>query len=161
MRRELDAETPAPAWPPGLTVRAFVPGQDDAATHALISEAFSDLPNYTPSSLDDWRTRLMHPGLFKPQYWYLAFDGATLAGCALCYSFPEAGWLGNLAVRAPYRHHGLGLALLHHSFAEFRRTGHPALELGVDAANATGATRVYERAGMHIARKSVIYEKLL
>lgn len=161
MRRELDTPAPEPQWPAGLTVRAFVPGQDDAATHALIMEAFADLPNYTHSSLDDWRARLMHPGLFKPEYWYLAYDGDLLAGCSLCFSFPEAGWLANLAVRRPYRKRGLALALLHHTFNEFHRTGHPAMELGVDTANATGATRVYERAGMHIARESVVYEKAL
>jgi hypothetical protein len=35
------------------------------------------------------------------------------------------------------------------------------MELAVDAANATGATRVYERAGMTIARHYVRFEKLI
>lgn len=160
LRRDLDAKAgaPAPAWPEGLTVRTFVPGQDDAATHALINEAFAHLPAHTPSRLDDWRARLMDPSVFRPEYWFLALDGETLAGCALGYSFPEAGWLATLAVRHPYREQGLALPLLHHCFAEFYRSGHLALELGLDA---TASTQVYERAGMRIVRKTVVYEKVM
>jgi mycothiol synthase len=158
LRRDLDAEPQAPAWPEGLTVRAFVPGQDDAATHALINEAFADLPGHVPSRLDDWRARLMAPDLFRPEYWFLACDGSSLAGCALGYGFPEAGWLATLAVRSPYRERGLALSLLQHCFAEFYRSGHPALELGLDG---TAATRVYERAGMRIVRKQVVFEKVI
>jgi hypothetical protein len=33
--------------------------------------------------------------------------------------------------------------------------------LGVDATSLTGATRLYEKAGMHVQRKSVTYEKML
>ena len=166
MRRELDEAPPAPEWPEGITVRAFVPAQDEAITHALVTEVFSDLPNYTPSSLDDWRMRLMDPGLFRPEYWYLAFDsepsdGPALAGCALCYSFREAGWLANLAVRRPYRQRSLALALLQHTFREFHRSGHPALELGIDAATTSATVRVYERAGLHVARRRVLYQKVI
>jgi hypothetical protein len=32
--------------------------------------------------------------------------------------------------------------------------------LGVDAENPTGAVRVYERAGMHVARTNLILEKV-
>jgi mycothiol synthase len=161
MRRLLDTPPAPPQWPAGLRVRSFVVGQDEAATHALVQAAFADLSDFVPSTLADWSTRLMDPGLFKPEFWYLACDGDTLAGCALCQSYPEAGWLATLAVSRPYRQRGLATALLHHAFGEFRRTGHPALELGVDSANATGATRVYERAGMHIATAYVTYEKVI
>jgi hypothetical protein len=37
----------------------------------------------------------------------------------------------------------------------------PARELGVDAQNPTGATRLYERAGMHQVFEAVVYEKPL
>ena len=35
------------------------------------------------------------------------------------------------------------------------------VRLAVDAANPTGATRLYQRAGMHVAAEYVIYEKVL
>jgi ribosomal protein S18 acetylase RimI-like enzyme len=66
-----------------------------------------------------------------------------------------------LGVRRPWRKNGLGLALLYHSFSEFYRRGTPIISLGVDAASHTGATRLYQRAGMHVAAEYVSYEKEL
>jgi ribosomal protein S18 acetylase RimI-like enzyme len=64
-------------------------------------------------------------------------------------------------VLRPWRRQGLGLALLHHTFAEFYQRGTHKVGLGVDAQSLTGATRLYERAGMHIARRFISYEKEL
>ena len=72
-----------------------------------------------------------------------------------------AGWVGSLGVRRPWRKRGLGEALLLHSFAEFYKRGTKTIGLGVDAQNPTGATRLYQKAGMHVASEAVIYEKEL
>jgi ribosomal protein S18 acetylase RimI-like enzyme len=64
-------------------------------------------------------------------------------------------------VRKPWRRRGLGLALLQHAFTEFWRRGERTVALGVDAENPTGATRLYERAGMHVLFDAVVYEKPL
>ena len=53
------------------------------------------------------------------------------------------------------------MALLRHSFREFDRRGTPCVGLSVDAASLTGATRLYERAGMRVVRKFDRYEKEL
>jgi ribosomal protein S18 acetylase RimI-like enzyme len=66
-----------------------------------------------------------------------------------------------LGVRRPWRKHGLGLALLTHSFGEFFRRGEQIVGLGVDAENQTGATRLYQRAGMQVASEYVVYLKEL
>jgi ribosomal protein S18 acetylase RimI-like enzyme len=71
------------------------------------------------------------------------------------------GWVGTLGVRRPWRKKGLGLALLLHSFGEFHKRGMKTIGLIVDAANPTGATHLYQKAGMHIASEFVIYEKEL
>ena len=42
---------------------------------------------------------------------------------------------------------------------EFYRRGERTIGLGVDASNPTGATHLYERAGMHVAWNAVIFEK--
>jgi mycothiol synthase len=55
----------------------------------------------------------------------------------------------------------LGLALLRHAFRAFRARGMTGAALDVDAENLTGAVRVYERAGMHVAKRSDTYEKPL
>ncbi len=53
------------------------------------------------------------------------------------------------------------MALLQRSFAEFRARGGEQAKLVVDSENLTGATRLYERAGMRISRQYDRYEKVL
>ncbi|MEZ4726737.1 MAG: hypothetical protein R3E79_06345 [Caldilineaceae bacterium] len=55
----------------------------------------------------------------------------------------------------------LALALLHHAFGEFYRRGVKKVGLGVDASSLTGATRLYEKAGMKPFRQYNTYEKEL
>ena len=73
----------------------------------------------------------------------------------------SCGYVGALGVRRAWRGRGYGRALLLHSFREFRRRGQPRVTLGVDAANPTGATRLYESVGMHVLREDVVWEKIL
>ncbi len=63
--------------------------------------------------------------------------------------------------RRPWRKLGLGLALLHQSFYVFYQRQTRTVKLMVDSRNLTGATRLYERAGMHITQLFYTYEKEL
>ena len=62
---------------------------------------------------------------------------------------------------AKWRKRGLGLALLLHTFNEFYQRGDRTVGLGVDAQSLTGATRLYEKAGMHVTRQYDTYEKVI
>jgi mycothiol synthase len=53
------------------------------------------------------------------------------------------------------------MALLLHAFGEFYRRGVRTVGLGVDAQSLTGATRLYERAGMSVIAQFERYEKEL
>ena len=64
-----------------------------------------------------------------------------------------------LGVRPAWRTKGLGLSLLHLSFGEFYKRGTKTIGLGVDASNNTGATRLYQKAGMHTVSEFVTFEK--
>jgi mycothiol synthase len=61
--------------------------------------------------------------------------------------------------RRPWRKHGVGTALLGDAFTRFWERGEHSIGLGVDAANETGAFRLYERAGMSARLGLAIYEK--
>ena len=102
---------------------------------------------------------------FDPTLWFVAEEGDEIAGVALCSwhqsGDPQFGWVNVLGVRRPWRKRGLGLALLLHAFAEFGRRGATRVGLGVDAENTTGAVRLYERAGMSVARRNDTYEKVV
>ena len=71
------------------------------------------------------------------------------------------GWIRTLGVRRSWRKRGLGEALLLHSFTDFYGRGMKIIGLGVDAQNPTGATRLYQKVGMHAASEFVTYEKEL
>ena len=160
-----DREVPEPAWPPGITLRTADLERDARAIHATETDAFSDHYGFLASSFEDWwhfRTRFFVP---EPDLWFLAMDGDEMAGIALCSSRrigqPDLGWVSSLGVRRPWRRRGLGLAILQHAFRELQKLGKPRAGLGVDAQSLTGATRLYERAGMRVVREAREYELLI
>jgi mycothiol synthase len=163
MQIELAAPPEPPRWPHGIVVRPFKPGRDEHATFEAVEEAFSDHWGHTPQEFDDWIKRTRRED-FDPSLWWLAEDaetGGELAGVALCRNRGESGWVNTLAVRRPWRKRGLGMALLLRSFGEFYRRGRTSVGLGVDAASLTGATRLYERAGMRAISQAACYQKVL
>lgn len=162
-RMEIDMQEmpPAPRWPEHITMRTFVPGQDEWATFKTVDTAFEDHFGHMPGDFEEWKHWMLDREGFDPTLFFLAFDGEQLAGCSLCSYELGDGWVNTLAVLRPWRKYGLGMALLLHSFGEFYRRGKRKVGLGVDSQNLTGATRLYQRAGMHVAREYVSYEKEL
>jgi mycothiol synthase len=98
---------------------------------------------------------------FDPSFWFLAIDSDTVVGTALCYARERIGWVRNLGVRRDWRGRGLGLALLQHAFAAFYAHGYTCVGLGVDAQSPTGATRLYQRAGVRVTEEYETYQKTL
>lgn len=82
-------------------------------------------------------------------------------GAALAYQRTAQGWVRVLGVRRGWRRRGVGLALLQQVFAAFYERGMTTVGLGVDAESPTGATRLYERAGMHPYEHIDTYERVL
>ena len=160
MEITLDTAPPAPTWPDGIELRPFELEKHNYAVHLAHEEAFRDHWGHTPHTFDDWQHRMNNEEM-DPSLWFIAWDGDQIAGYALNRYRSGNGWVGTLGVRLPWRKHGLGLALMYHSFEEFYERGTPVISLGVDAANPTGATRLYQKAGMHVAAEYVSYEKEL
>lgn len=155
-------EEPAPVtWPAGITVRSPVTGVDFRATHAAYREAFQDHWGYAEQSYEDFSRSSIEIDTFDPSLWFLAMDGDEVAGVVMGEVLPDRGWVNDLAVRRAWRGRGLGMALLRHAFGEFYRRGLSTVALGVDSQSLTGATRLYERAGMHVERQYDICEKAL
>ena len=158
---EHEEEPPAPEWPEGFRVSTFEPG-DGPAFHAALDEAFADEWNHVSMSFEQWAEHRMNVPDFDPTLWFIVREGDELAAVLRCDAERAgAGWVGALGVRRPWRKRGLGLALLRHAFGEFYRRGEPRVGLGVDAQNPTGATRLYERAGMHVAYEAAAFKKEL
>ena len=163
MEKVLDRAAPVPAWPAGITVHNLVVGKEERTVYEMAEEAFQDHWGNQPSTYEEFEHWHMKRDGFDPTLWFLAFDGDQLAGAILCEYQKDMnlGWVGQLAVRRPWRRKGLGNALLLHAFAEFYRRGIHKVGLGVDSQNLTGATRLYEKVGMHVALEHNTYEKEL
>ena len=158
----LDGPPPEPEWPEGVSVRTFEPERDARAVYALVARSFADNERGRPfEPYEQWEAHNIAWGAFDPMLWFLAFAGDELAGCIVCPDYESEGWVRQLAVARGWRGQGLGLALLRQAFGEFYRRGRPHAALGVDSWNRTGARRMYERAGMRVAREHTRFEKEL
>lgn len=153
------AEAPVvPVWPAGIAVRACTGEDDLRLAHAVINETFRDHWEYEEQTFEQFTANLIAIPQFDPSLWFLALDGDEVAGVALCEMLPDRAWVNELGVRRPWRRRGLGGTLLRHAFGEFYRRGARLAALGVDAESLTGATRLYERAGMHVERQYDVFE---
>jgi mycothiol synthase len=160
-RMEIELGQPSsPADPPaGFTIRSYRPGADDEALHSMHQEAFAEHWEFTQQPLADWLRWRTTRSDYDQELWQLAFEGQELAGAALCFGETGLGWVLDLAVAPPWRKRGLGLALLHAGFHELSARGFMQIGLEVDSENETGATRLYERAGMRVTRRYATFEK--
>jgi mycothiol synthase len=161
MEIDLAAEPLEPAQPDGLTIRPYRPGDDDEALHTAHQEAFTEHWEFTPAPFEEWLKRRLERGDYHPELWRLVTEGDEIAGAALCFGERHLGWVLDLFVAPRWRRRGLGLALLESGFRALWRRGHTHVGLEVDSENETGATRLYERAGMRITRRYATYEKAL
>ena len=173
MQSEMDAPPPLPQWPNGFFVRPFVVGQDEHAMYEIMTDTFADVWGYVPPVFEQWKQGRFEGETFDPSLWFFAVqqDGAdtdaseressAIIGAITGQPRLDGGWVRGLGVRRAYRGQGLGLALLHHVFGEFYRRGRHRVGLGVDAQSLTGAHRLYERAGMQVAERFVMYHKTL
>jgi ribosomal protein S18 acetylase RimI-like enzyme len=169
MMIDLDRPPPEPVWPAGIVVRTYQERPDLRAVCRANDEAFQDhwghVERPEEEMLQRWQYRMANDPHFDPTLWFLAMEGEEIAGVSLCrpvfVTDEETGFVDSLGVRRPWRRLGLGLALLCHSFGQFHRRGKKRVGLGVDAGSLTGATRLYEKAGMRAVQQMAIYEKEL
>ncbi len=169
MTIDLNGTPPEPNWPDGFTICTHQDYADGKAIYRAAHEAFQDHWGYVirdeEEGLERWQHRLDNDEEFDPSLWFLALDGDEIAAVALCSPSmggdQEMGWVDTLGVRRPWRRRGLALALLQHVFGEFHRRGKKRVGLGVDAESLTGATRLYEKAGMHTTQQLASYEQEL
>jgi mycothiol synthase len=158
-------EAPEAAPPDGVRIRAFDPGRDEPGVFDALREAFDDHWGAPFPSFDEWRHLLVDGAGagYDPGLWFVAVEGADVVGAITARpSSPRderAAFVTDLGVRRDARRRGIAEALLRAAFAEVHARGIPRVELIVDAESPTGATRLYERAGMRVAYGWEIWRK--
>lgn len=163
MRIALDKPTQPPVLPPEFSLRPFEP-QHARAVFDADSEAFAENRDNVDMSFEEWSNVLMNAPDVDTSVWQIAYAGDEVAGYTLSRRDDPDGkhmYISVVGVRRAWRRRGLGEALLRHSFAAFQARGAVQAALHVDASNKTNAVTLYERAGMHIHSRVLLYRKTL
>ena len=170
MMIELNQAPAAPHWPVGMVVRTCQEYLDVHAIFQAETEIFRDHWGHVDQPEAEmfrrwqywWQARL---GQSEPALWFLACVGEEIVGMTFgdprAPDDPAIGYISTVGVRRPWRRQGVGLALLQHAFGALYQRGQARVGLDVDAESLTHATRLYQRAGMTVARQTDLYEKAL
>jgi mycothiol synthase len=167
MAIDLSDTLPPPRWPAGLTVRHFIPGQDERAAYEASAEAFSTNEDlYDHLTFEEWCRRASGRESFDPSLALLATRHEQLVGMTfgwlLTGDHATRGWMTDVAVRPASRGQGIAQALLCQTFGACQRPGATRGGLHVDTGNPSGASHLYERVGMRESiRCDVRYQKVL
>jgi GNAT superfamily N-acetyltransferase len=169
MEIHMEDPPPGPEVPEGIQLRPFHREQEGKALIEAIQEAFQDNWGYVerPFELEyeRWMYVLDHDDERAAQYWFVAVEGPEIVGFLLprlqLSQDPEKAWIYIVGVRRPWRRRGIALALLRRTFSELYQNGKRKIGLEVDTQNPTGATQLYEKAGMHVLWREDFFEKEL
>ena len=158
---ELEAAPPEPILPHGFEIRPFVKDEHATAVWQARNEAFQGNWGSHAMTFEEFSYYSFENPEYDPALWTVIWDGNEVAGFSINHYRMGIGWIHILGVRPAWREKKLGLALLHHSFGEFYKRGMKTVGLGVDASYNTGATRLYQKVGMHTVSEFVTFEKEL
>jgi mycothiol synthase len=165
MKRWFDGPPPPADDVPGIEFGVIAPGRE-GDVYDCLAEAFEDHYGDGLEPLDVWlHTHVTVVELHDPSLWHVARrDGevvGALLGLPAADEDPTLGYIELFGVRRAERGRGIGQSLLRRSFAQFYERGRAGVMLFVDSESTTGATRVYERAGMTSRPRFANWERVL
>lgn len=132
---------PSPAWPEGITLRAFRE-EDKREIHGLLMLSYSN-GHGEVQPLDDWWTFVTTDSEFDPSLVLVATEGKRIVGFALVW---DSAFIKDFVVHPDWRRRGLGSAMLAEIARRLSARGFPSVSLKVSLGN-HAAQRVYARAG--------------
>jgi mycothiol synthase len=159
MELVLHTAPPLPLPVDGILIRPYLPGIDEPALHAVVTDAFRDIGGHPATSFEDWSADILGRANFDASLLYVALAEDQVVGAIISFSYPELhqGHIGQVAVLRPWRRRGIARCLLCIVLGECYRRGLARVILDVDAHNATGAHQLYEQTGL---RKSLQIDDL-
>ena len=173
LRLDMPEPPPPPQWPDGISGRPLQ-ASDWAQVGPALEEAFQDhwgIVEYDgpEEEEEEEETAEGDPAIFNRDYFnspdlcFVALDGDEVVGSCLCNAktveFPDAGYLGSLSIRRPWRRRGIGLALTYQALNAFYQQGTRTILTDTDGDSFTQAYNLYQKAGMIIYRQENVYEK--
>ncbi|MFE1438354.1 mycothiol synthase [Streptomyces sp. NPDC058739] len=158
MRRPLTGlELPEPVLPEGVTVRTFVPGEDDTAWLAVNAAAFAHHPEQGSLTQRDLDDRKAEPW-FDPAGFFLAVRGGELIGFhwTKVHAEEQIGEVYVVGVSPDAQGGGLGRSLTTIGLNHLAAQTLPTAMLYVDADN-KAAVAVYEGLGFATHEADLMY----
>jgi mycothiol synthase len=163
----LDEQLAQPAFPAGYRLRNFAGEADLEPWAEMFNQSFVDHWNHEDLTPERLRYYLSEPG-YRPDLDLIAIaaDG-TFAGFCTCALETAAqtgkdydlGFIQVLGVRRGHRSLGLGRALLLAGMQRLREEGATVAALNVDAANPSGAGRLYAAVGFQLERAFILFSQ--
>ena len=173
-RMEMDIKSlpTKPEFPKGVSV---ISGESMSMSGEEFNRAFAQAQNeifkdhwgFVEQSVDELVEEFEHWEQHKPNYdpsmVFVAMDGNEMVGQIVCTPSmsedPEKAYVEVVGVKKEWRKKGIALAMLRHVFRQLYQRNIFKVCLDVDSESLTGATRLYEKAGMHVAWQEVNFEK--
>lgn len=153
-----------PEPPPGVTATVATTDADHRLLHRIDEVAFAEHFGFVPPPYDEWIPWFRDRRDARPDEWWIAWlDGEPVGLCMLDDSRADrgAGHVRILGVVPEARGRGIASWLLRSAFARAAQEGRTAMTLSVDSDNRTGATALYERAGMRPERVIILFRRPL
>lgn len=182
MQIDMDAAPEVPSLPEGLSITTLTQHDNLPVIVRTTTASFRDHYGFVETPYEEeyedwgkWIEALEVQGDFDASLWFMLRDddlqdgdpqqGGNTAGVSICVprmiEDPDMGYVEILGIRREWRRRGLALTLLLHTFAAFWQRGTKKVALHVDASSLTGATRLYEKAGMRVVRQYDSYRLIL
>jgi mycothiol synthase len=155
MERPLPAETAE--FPPGVTVRSFVPGSDEAEWLVLNRRVFGDHPEAAAIDAADLDLRMAQPWFDPAGFLILIEDGAPIGYCWTKRHSPDLGEIYMIGLVPEARGRGLARPLTRAGLDYLSRTGSGAVILYAEATNEP-AIGLYGSMGFATIRRIALFE---
>jgi mycothiol synthase len=150
----------------GVRIIDWDPGRNDEI-HTVVDTAFRDHWGHADRTPQMWHEAVTSHA-FRPEWSVLAVDEITgaVVGAALNCAYEEdwvpngapEGYTDELAVAATHRGKGIASALLAESMHRFAASDMQVASIGVDAANPSGALRLYTGLGYEPRASTCVHQ---
>jgi len=149
---------------PDVLARPFDPDRDAEEVWHLVQGAYAGVEGHLPQSLESWRATGIEKEGWDPAFWLLQHDSRGIVGAVLGErggkGETRTGIITSVAVADRARRRGHGHTLVQLLLGEFRAAKLRHAEASAHGPTAAAA-RVFEVAGMQVARETERWEKVL
>jgi ribosomal protein S18 acetylase RimI-like enzyme len=160
MKIGLEEQPQQALLPEGITIRLFQPDHDEKTLFTLYDETFQDTWGYTKKDFSTWISQKKGDG-YDPSLWFIVWLDTIPVGFLMSRMQEDGLFIDLLGVKREYRKHGIGKALLLHTFGVAYQRNQKTILLYVDSDSLTNANMLYQQVGMRPHSQTAVYMKQL